>query len=356
LELLKNCENVKYIKNFEKEIKNQEKKIGIELSEKQFEAIKQVNDNNISIITGGPGTGKTTIIKTVINIYKSLGKKTILCAPTGRAAKRMTEATGEEAKTLHRLLEIGKTVEEKPNPNMNVSPIDADIVIIDEMSMVDLFLMNYVLNGIFKGTKLVLVGDIDQLPSVGPGNVLQDLIESKKVPYIALNKIFRQAAKSKIIVNSHKVNEGINFIGEINQEEDTIDDFEFISDSNKKINIYTINEEKLKEIHQALSKNQINYTNYSDSSIEGTINVENNQIIFTSIPYDSSWQITIDGKKVKPIMVLDSLLGIEVEAGDHTIKLQYKNNFIIPIIISLTTFLFLIISIIKSRKKDIINN
>ncbi len=131
---------------------------------------------------------------------------------------------------------------------------------------------------------------------------------------------------------------------------------EFISDSNKKINIYTINEEKLKEIHQALSKNQINYTNYSDSSIEGTINVENNQIIFTSIPYDSSWQITIDGKKVKPIMVLDSLLGIEVEAGDHTIKLQYKNNFIIPIIISLTTFLFLIISIIKSRKKDIINN
>ncbi len=228
---LQNSTNTKKINDLNKIIK---KVIDIEPSEKQREALDIINNNNVSIITGGPGTGKTTIIKTVINIYKSLGKKTVLCAPTGRAAKRMTEATGEEAKTLHRLLEIGKTVEEKPNPNMNVSPIDADIVIIDEMSMVDLFLMNYVLNGIFKGTKLVLVGDIDQLPSVGPGNVLQDLIESKKVPYIALNKIFRQAAKSKIIVNSHKVNEGINFIGEINQEEDTIDDFEFISDSNTK--------------------------------------------------------------------------------------------------------------------------
>lgn len=228
---LQNSANVKKITNIDKIIK---KVIDIEPSEKQREALDIINKNNVSIITGGPGTGKTTIIKTVISIYKSLGKKTVLCAPTGRAAKRMTEATGEEAKTLHRLLEIGKVVEEKPNPNMNVTPIDADIIIIDEMSMVDIFLMNYVLNGIFKGTKLVLVGDIDQLPSVGPGSVLQDLIESKKVPYIALNKIFRQAAKSKIIVNAHKVNEGINFIGEINQEEDTVDDFEFISDNNTK--------------------------------------------------------------------------------------------------------------------------
>lgn len=226
---LQNSTNTKKINDINKIIKIV---IDIKPSEKQREALDIINNNNVSIITGGPGTGKTTIIKTVINIYKSLGKKTVLCAPTGRAAKRMTEATGEDAKTLHRLLEIGKVVEERPNPNMNVTPIDADIVIIDEMSMVDLFLMNYVLNGIFKGTKLVLVGDIDQLPSVGPGNVLQDLIQSKKVPYVALNKIFRQAAKSKIIVNSHKVNEGIDFIGEINQDEDTIDDFEFTSDNN----------------------------------------------------------------------------------------------------------------------------
>jgi len=204
-------------------------------SEKQKEAIKLVNDNNVTIITGGPGTGKTTIIKTIIDVYKALGKKPVLCAPTGRAAKRMTEATGEDAKTLHRLLEIGKFQDDKINPNMNVAPIDANIVIIDEMSMVDLFLMNYVLNALYKGTKLVMVGDVDQLQSVGPGRVLKDFIESGVVPYIALNKIFRQAAKSKIVVNAHKVNEGIDFISEIdNSEDDEIDDFEFISEMNVK--------------------------------------------------------------------------------------------------------------------------
>ena len=166
-------------------------------------------------------------------MYKGLGKKTVLCAPTGRAAKRMTEATGEEAKTLHRLLEIGKIVDDRPNANIDVEPIDADIVIIDEMSMVDLFLMNYLLNGIFKGTKLILVGDSDQLQSVGPGRVLKDLIESNKIPFITLNKIFRQAAKSKIIVNAHKVNDGINFINNTDEDDkNSIDDFYFISEDN----------------------------------------------------------------------------------------------------------------------------
>ena len=146
----------------------------------------------------------------------------------------MTEATGEEAKTLHRLLEIGKFTEEKPNPDMDVAPIDADVIIMDEVSMVDIFLMNYVLKAIFKGTKLILVGDIDQLPSVGPGSVLKDFIESKKIPYITLNKIFRQAAKSKIIVNAHKVNDGIEFLDEVSSNEDTIDDFDFIQENNPK--------------------------------------------------------------------------------------------------------------------------
>ena len=205
-------------------------------SEKQKEAIKMINDNNVSIITGGPGTGKTTIIKTIIDLYKTIGKKTVLCAPTGRAAKRMTEATGEDAQTLHRLLEIRRIGDDsKPNPDMNVATIDANVVIIDEMSMVDMFLMNYVMNGIFKGTKLVMVGDVDQLQSVGPGRVLKDFIQSNEIPYIALNKIFRQAAKSKIIVNAHKVNDGINFIDEINpQEDEEIDDFEFVSELNIK--------------------------------------------------------------------------------------------------------------------------
>ena len=230
LKSLQDSDNLKHILNLEKMLKNT---TDIELSEKQFEALKIINENNVTIITGGPGTGKTTIIKTIIEMYKGLGKKTVLCAPTGRAAKRMTEATGEEAKTLHRLLEIGKIVDDRPNANIDVEPIDADIVIIDEMSMVDLFLMNYLLNGIFKGTKLILVGDSDQLQSVGPGRVLKDLIESNKIPFITLNKIFRQAAKSKIIVNAHKVNDGINFINNTDEDDkNSIDDFYFISEDN----------------------------------------------------------------------------------------------------------------------------
>ena len=140
--------------------------------------------------------------------------KPVLCAPTGRAAKKMTEATGNEASTLHRLLEIGKISDETQgiNSDISVAPIDGDIVIVDEMSMVDLFLMNYLCKALYKGTKLVLVGDIDQLPSVGPGNVLKDIIDSDKITTIRLNKIFRQAAKSKIIVNAHRVNEGMGFI------------------------------------------------------------------------------------------------------------------------------------------------
>ena len=227
---LEQADNIKRISNFNKELEKTEKATSLELSEKQVEAVKMVNDNNVCIITGGPGTGKTTIIKTIIDIYKSRGKKVVLCAPTGRAAKRMTEATGEEASTLHRLLEIGKVSDEKPDPDLDVTPIDADVVIIDEMSMVDIFLMNYVVKALFKGTKLVLVGDTDQLPSVGPGVVLKDLIDSKRIPYIRLNKIFRQALQSEIIVNSHKVNEGINFL-EDSQNSEVDEDFAQINRS-----------------------------------------------------------------------------------------------------------------------------
>ena len=223
---LEQAENIKKINNIHNKIKSIS---DLTLSDKQKEAIELINENNVSIITGGPGTGKTTIIKTIIELYDSVGNKTVLCAPTGRAAKRMTEATGKESKTLHRLLEIGKFSDEKPNPDLDVTPIDGDVIIIDEVSMVDMFLMNYVLKAVFKGSKLILVGDTDQLPSVGPGSILKDFIESDKVPYITLNKIFRQAAKSKIIVNSHKVNDGINFLEEGNEVEDgTIDDFDFI--------------------------------------------------------------------------------------------------------------------------------
>ena len=229
LKSLAEAPNIKKIHNIDKMIK---KVSDITPSKKQLEAINLINENNVAIITGGPGTGKTTIIKTIINMYKAIGKKTVLCAPTGRAAKRMTEATDEEAKTLHRLLQIGKLDDENPNPFLNVEPIDADVIVIDEMSMVDMFLMSIALNGIYKGTKLILVGDVNQLQSVGPGRILKDLIESGKIPYITLNKIFRQAAKSQIIVNAHKVNDGINFLEETDDKEDTIDDFKFIAENN----------------------------------------------------------------------------------------------------------------------------
>ncbi len=233
---LDNYANVKEIKSFSKKLKMIEKETDIELSEKQKEAVEAIQNHNVCVITGGPGTGKTTIIKTIIELYKTEQKKVVLCAPTGRAAKRMTETTGEEAKTLHRLLEIGKTSSDdlsSTDPNIEVAPIDADVIIVDEMSMVDLFLMNYLMQAIYKGTKLVLVGDINQLPSVGPGNVLKDIINSGRITTITLNKIFRQAAKSKIITNSHKVNEGISFLNNDETEEGLLDDFFFIKENNK---------------------------------------------------------------------------------------------------------------------------
>ena len=233
LNKLSETENSKKVKNVEDEMKRVENENEIELSKKQKEAVQAINDNNITIITGGPGTGKTTIIKSIIEIYIKQNNKIVLAAPTGRAAKRMTEMTGIEASTLHRLLEIGKINDDglyKKSQDYQGAPIDADIVIVDEMSMVDMFLMNYLLQSVYLGTKLVLVGDSDQLPSVGPGSVLQDIIESGKITTIHLDKIFRQAAKSKIIVNAHRINEGEGFVSKEEMEEDSKSDFFFINE------------------------------------------------------------------------------------------------------------------------------
>ena len=224
LYVLQNSENIKKIKNIEKEIA---KSVDMELSDLQKQAVKMVNDNNVSIITGGPGTGKTTTIKAIIDVYKKDGKKVTLCAPTGRAAKRMTETTGEDAKTIHRLLELGKFDDNFINVDEYIPLIDGDIIIIDEMSMVDVFLMNYLLKGIYQGTKLVLVGDINQLPSVGPGSVLKDIINSGIIPIVELNTIFRQAAKSNIVLNAHNVNNGKPFL-----KNESDKDFFYINDGN----------------------------------------------------------------------------------------------------------------------------
>ncbi len=183
----------------------------IELTETQILAVKDTVKNGVTVITGGPGTGKTTIIKTILYIFESLNKKVLLCAPTGRAAKKITEAAGKEAKTIHRMLEYAYgEIDSNLSFNKNdESPLDADVIIVDESSMVDIILMNHLLKAIKVGTRLVLVGDMDQLPSVGAGNVLKDIICSDTIPTVRLDKIFRQGDGSSIIENAHKINNGI---------------------------------------------------------------------------------------------------------------------------------------------------
>ena len=241
---LNSKKNKNIIPDMESEIKKVEKKLDIKLSDMQKSAIKCINDNNVCIITGGPGTGKTTIIKSIIEIFKKQNLKPVLCAPTGRAAKRMTEVSGIEAKTLHRLLEISGVTEDIDfrTGDFEVKAIEGDIVIVDEASMIDMFLMNYLLKGIFTDTRLVLVGDIDQLPSVGPGNVLKDLIESEKIETIRLNEIFRQAAKSKIIVNAHKINEGEHILEEDEKEskKKLLDDLIYVEENSEDVELQKV--------------------------------------------------------------------------------------------------------------------
>ena len=202
-------ENPPLCKAFDETVASIENRSGITLSKEQKDACSKACTSNVFIITGGPGTGKTTIINTIISILENEEKSVALCAPTGRAAKRLTETCGMEAKTIHRLLEINFS--EGTNQSFvrcESFPIEEDVIIVDEMSMVDVLLMNSLLKAMKSDAVLIMAGDFDQLPSVGAGNVLCDMINSGKIPFLRLTQIYRQASESMIVVNAHKINAG----------------------------------------------------------------------------------------------------------------------------------------------------
>ena len=202
-----------------------QEKLAMTLALKQFEAVKAAATSKVLVITGGPGTGKTTIIRAILTIFSAITKRILLTAPTGRAAKRMSETTGHEAKTIHRLLEY--SIQKGGFQKNEDHQLNCDLIVVDEASMIDEILMHHLLKAIPKTATLILVGDVDQLPSVGAGNVLRDIIASGTIPVVELNEIFRQAQESSIIINAHKINKGI--LPDLRSSKE-LDDFYFVEE------------------------------------------------------------------------------------------------------------------------------
>ena len=234
------ADNFQRLKNFPKSVRKIDSgkaikwikgKINIRLAENQEQAVKKSLEEKVLIITGGPGTGKTTIITAILKIFKRVGAKILLAAPTGRAAKRMSEATWERARTIHRMLDY--SIKESGFKKNNKNPLKCDVLIIDEASMIDVVLMHHLLKAVPLDATLIFVGDVNQLPSVGPGNVLNDLIVSNAFSVVTLDTIFRQARKSLIIVNAHRINKGL---------------FPVLPDNNKKNNFYFVQKEAPEDV------------------------------------------------------------------------------------------------------------
>jgi len=241
------------------------------LAMNQIEAVKSALDSKIMVITGGPGTGKTTIIKAILAIFERLSVEILLAAPTGRAAKRMSEATGREAKTIHRMLEFS------PNKGGfqrdDKHPLVCDLLIIDEASMIDTVLMYNLLKAVPLHSTLILIGDVNQLPSVGPGNVLQDIIESRAVPVVRLVEIFRQAQDSSIIVNAHLINSGV--IPRLEASNEAWNDFYFIEKNEPEEALATILKLVCERIQKAFGFDPIDDVQILTPMNRGTVGASN---------------------------------------------------------------------------------
>ena len=285
------------------------KLVGIaSFADKQIEAIKATLQKKILVITGGPGTGKTTILKSIVLLFKKASKSTLLCAPTGRASKRLSEMTGCEAKTIHRLLEYDGI--EKFNRN-ETKPLECDLLIIDEISMVDIPLMYHLLKATKNSTTLVMVGDSDQLPSVGPGNILKDIISSNIVPTIRLNEVFRQACNSLIVTNAHKVNRGM--MPDLHYSPYKLQDFYFIAMDEPEVIVNKIIELCTVSIPHKFAMNPLTDIQILSAMYKGDLGVLNlNTIIQSKL-------------NPTPKVILDRRNGTKFATGDRVIQLS--NNY-----------------------------
>lgn len=321
--------------NFEKILREIQKRNNIKYDETQISAIKTAISSKFSVITGGPGVGKTTITKAIIDIFKSMGKKIILTAPTGRATKRMTEMCGVEAKTIHRLLEAdhkGKFSKNEENK------LTGDVIIVDESSMIDVILMYNLLKAIPNEMTVILIGDADQLPSVGAGNVLNDIISSNVVSVIKLNRIYRQAESSKIIINSHKIN-----LGQIpDLSNNNSSDFFFINNENPDDIVSEIKELCFKRLPKTYKVDVISDIQVLSPMKKGLLGTENLNTKLQSILNDNPLFIKRDVNKYKlgdKVMQIKNNYDKNVFNGDigfinyidldnNTIKVDFDNNLV----------------------------
>ena len=335
-----------------KEIEIFEKENSLKFSDDQVEALTKSVNNSVHIITGGPGTGKTTIIKFILNVFIKRGFKTIMVAPTGRAAKRMMETTGFEAKTIHRVLEISSTEDDEFNfvGKSDKNTIKCDVIIIDEASMIDVLLGSKLFNSLGIGTKIIIVGDIDQLPSVGPGNFLKDIINSGIFPVSRLNKIYRQKENSYIVLNAHKINNGEELIlnkkdGDFyilkNNNENEICDIlkELVLKRIPKFFSYDIDILKDIQVLSPIRKGILGVNNLNlvfQESINPKSN-DKNEMIFLGNSYrvgDKVVQIKInyeilgyyvkDGKQIKGVFNGD--IGYIIDVNEKNINVLYDGN------------------------------